>query len=601
MRRASFLLFLMVTVIAGCSSNKEVNIDLKYDQNISLEYDQVIDAYQQLADAYSEASLSVIGYSDIGKPLHLFMMSKDSDFDPASIRKKGRTIVFINNGIHPGEPEGIDASIQFSWDLLAGKNDLKKYLDNTVIAIIPVYNIGGALDRSKYYRMNQNGPIYKGRRRNAKNMDLNRDFAKQETKNAQSFANIFTYLNPDVFLDTHTTNGSDHQYTITLIATLHSKLEGEMGTFFKETMLPALYKGMEENSEYGMIPYVATMGFGDIKNGIISYNDHPYYSTGYAALFNCYSFMTENLVYKYFPDRVRSVVDFITQLVKFTSENNDEIRKTKDKADELVKNKDQFHLAWQLDTDYKEKLFFKGYEYVTDKDNSARGRRSGHYDHNKPWEDTIPYYTIYKPVLSVNKPYAYIIPQAWEEIIDKFNNNGIESFRLSEDINIEVECYYIDNVNSSARATQGHRINNNVEVHTILQNMQYYEGDYIVFVNQHANKYIVEMLEPHAPNSFFAWNYFDPILESHDFYSIWGFESHLYELLDEDTELRALLEEKKEDNPEFAADPIAQLQFLYENTDASEIEKWNRLYPVTRILNKLDLSVNSQSKPNERI
>lgn len=592
MRRIIFLLCFFATIIAACSDNKEVNIELKYDQNISLEYDEVIDAYQQLADAYGDASLSVIGRTDIGKPLHLFMMSKDGDFDPASIRKKGRTIVFINNGIHPGEPEGIDASIQFSWDLLAGKNDLKKYLDNTVIAIIPVYNIGGALDRSKYYRMNQDGPIYKGRRRNAKNMDLNRDFAKQETKNAQAFANIFTYLNPDVFLDTHTTNGSDHQYTITLIETLHSKLEGEMGPFFKETMLPALYKGMDENSEYGMIPYVATMGFGDIKNGIVSYNDHPYYSTGYTALFNCYSFMTENLVYKYFPDRVRSVVDFLTQLVKFTSENNEEVRRTKNDADEIVKNKEQFHLAWKLDTDNKEKLNFKGYEYVRDEISSTRGRRSGHYDHNSPWEDTIPYYTKYDPALSVSKPYAYIIPQAWEEIIDKFNNNGIESFRLSEDVNIEVECYYIDNVNASTRATQGHKINNDVEVHATMQNMQYYIGDYVVIVNQHANKYIVEMLEPHAPNSFFAWNYFDPILESHDFYSVWGFESHLYELLDEDAELKALLEAKKEGNPEFAADPIAQLQFLYENTNVSEIEKWNRLYPVTRLLKEVDLPIN---------
>lgn len=591
MRNILFLFAIATILFSACSTNNDVNIELKYDQNISLEYDEVIDAYTQLAKAYPEASLTEIGFSDIGKPLHLFMMSKDGDFDPASIKRKGRTMVFINNGIHPGEPEGIDASIQFSWDLLSGKNDLEKYLDNTVIAIIPVYNIGGALDRSKYYRMNQDGPVYKGRRRNAKNMDLNRDFAKQETKNARAFANIFTYLNPDVFLDTHTTNGSDHQYTITLIATLHSKLEGEMGSFFKNHMLPGLYKGMEENSEYGMIPYVSTFGFGDIKNGIVSYNDHPYYSTGYTSLFNCFAFMTENLVYKYFPDRVESVVDFITQLVKFTSENTEEIRRIKGEADELVKNKSEFHLAWKLDTEYKEKLYFKGYEYIRPESNTPGMRRRGTYDHNQPWEDTIPYYTKYDPVLSVDKPFAYLVPQAWEEIIDQFNNNGIASYKLAEDISLEVESYYIDKVNTSTRATQGHRINNDVEVHSTIQTIEYYKGDFVVLVNQHANKYIVEMLEPHAPNSYFAWNFFDPILESHDFYSIWGFESHLYELLDEDLELKTLLDKKKSAEPDFAADPVAQLQFLYENTDVSEIEKWKRLYPVTRILKERDLPI----------
>ena len=588
MKRSIFILFVLSLVLASCNTTPEVNINLKYDDNISLQYDEVIDAYQQLADAYPEAQLTEYGKTDIGKPLHLFMMSLDKDFDPSSIRKKGRCIVFINNGIHPGEPEGIDASIQFAWDLLSGKDDLKKYLDNTVIAIIPVYNIGGSLDQSRFYRMNQDGPIYKGRRRNAKNMDLNRDFAKQETKNAQTFASIFTWLNPDVFLDTHTTNGSDHQYTITLIETLHSKLDPEMGKFYKNQMLPDLYKRMEENSEYGMIPYVATMNYGDIRQGIISYNDHPYYSTGYAALFNCYSFMTENLVYEYFPDRVRSVVDFLTQLVGFTSDNAEEMRELKDNADEAVKTMDEFHLAWKIDPEQSEDLLFKGYEYVRS-EVSGPGRRRGVYDHNQPWEEIIPHYTEYNPILSVKRPYAYILPQAWEELVEKFDNNAVEYFRLSEDIEIEVESYYIENSKASTRATQGHKLNQGVEVSSKTQKIQYYKGDYIIHANQHSNKYIVEMLEPHAPNSFFVWNYFDPILESHDFYSIWGFESHLFELLEEDAELKQDLEAKKAADPAFAASPVQQLQYLYEKSDAHEIEKWNRLYPVGRINTKIDL------------
>lgn len=590
MKHSIFIFFVFSLLLTSCNLTPEVDINLKYDENISLEYAEVIDAYQQLADAYPEASLTEYGKTDIGKPLHLFMISKDKDFDPASIRKKGRCIVMINNGIHPGEPEGIDASIQFAWDLLAGKNDLKKYLENTVIAIIPVYNIGGSLDQSKYYRMNQNGPIYKGRRRNAKNMDLNRDFAKQETKNAQTFAQIFTWLNPDVFLDTHTTNGSDHQYTITLIETLHSKLDPAMGKFYKNTMLPDLYKRMEDNSEYGMIPYVATMDYGDIKKGIVSYNDHPFYSTGYAALFNCYSFMTENLVYTYFPDRVRSVVDFLTQLVAFTNDNADEIRKLKDNADEAVKSLDEFELAWEINPEVSEDLLFKGYEYIRS-ENSGERRRRGVYDHTQPWEEIIPHFTEYNAILSVKRPYAYILPQAWEEIVEKFDNNEVEYFKLTEDTEIEVESYYIDKTSPSNRATQGHKLNQNVEVSSKIQSIQYYKGDYIIPVNQHSNRYIVQMLEPHAPNSFFAWNYFDPILESHDFYSIWGFESHLFELLEEDNDLRALLEAKKEADPVFAASPVQQLQFLYENTEASEIEKWNRLYPVGRINSLIDLPI----------
>ncbi|HUS87081.1 MAG TPA: hypothetical protein VMW76_07575 [Bacteroidales bacterium] len=582
MKRIAVTLLLATIISLSCKRVGEVDIDLQYDNNISLEYDQVIAAYETLARHYPEARLVEMGQTDIGKPLHLFMISKERDFDPASIRKKGKCIIMINNGIHPGEPEGIDASIQFSWDILSNKNDLYKYLDNIVLAIIPVYNIGGALDRSEYYRTNQNGPVYKGRRRNARNMDLNRDFAKQETKNARSFAGTFTYLNPDVFVDTHVTNGSDHQYTVTLIPTLYSKLDPAMASFFKEKMLPGLYDRMEKNSEYGMIPYVQTRDRANMRSGIIGYNDNRYYSTGYTSMFNCYSFMTENLVYKYFPDRVRSVVDFLTQLVDFTSENATEIRELKDAADIAVKKQKEFELSWKLDENYSEELLFKGYEYSS-VESPGSNRRSRFYDHDKPWTDTIPYFTKFDAALKVTKPYAYIIPQAWEDIADKLRNNKVEIYRLKEDISIEVETYYIDKSEASPRTTQGHHVNMGVEVHSVTQPMQYYKGDFVVLVNQFSNKYIVEMLEPHAPDSYFVWNFFDSILESHDFYSIWGFESHLMELVEQDEELRQEFERKKTEDPDFASDPLAQLQYLYQKAPYSEIEKWNRLYPVTRL------------------
>lgn len=577
-----------LVILSACKESNEVNINLKYDDNLSLEYHEVIDAYQQLADYYPEARLVEMGKTDIGKPLHLFMISGDSDFNPESIKKKGKCIILINNGIHPGEPEGIDASIQFSWDLLRDRNNLKKYLNKVVIGIIPVYNIGGALDRSQYYRTNQNGPIYNGRRRNARNLDLNRDFAKQETSNARSFAKTFLFLNPDVFLDTHTTNGSDHQYTITLIATLYSKLDTAMGKFFKSKMLPELYSRMEANSEYGMIPYVQMRNyFGDIKNGIMGYNDDPFYSTGYTSLFNCYSFMTENHVYKYFPDRVRSVVDFLTQLTAFTYDNCSEIRQLKVEADMKIKDQDTFHLAWEIDMSYSEDLLFKGYEYVRPEPSEGM-RMRGYYDHDKPWTDTIPYYTKYDPVLTVKKPWAYIIPQAWANVVDKLRYNNVLVYRLVKDTQLEVENYYVEKAEPAGRPTQGHNVNRNVQLRIVNQEMPYLKGDYVIITNQHANKYIIEMLEPHAPSSYFAWNYFDAILESHDFFSFRNFESQLMELLDNDKDLQTALEEMKTKDENFASDPNAQLRFLYERSPMYEIEKYNRLYPVARLLSKPD-------------
>ncbi len=80
-----------------------------------------------------------------------------------------------------------------------------------------MYNVGGYLNRSAYNRANQFGPSETGFRGNARNFDLNRDFLKCDSENDKSFKKLFSTWKPDVFLDTHTTNGSDHQYSITLI------------------------------------------------------------------------------------------------------------------------------------------------------------------------------------------------------------------------------------------------------------------------------------------------------------------------------------------------------------------------------------------------
>ena len=93
----------------------------KYHENKTPTYDEVIKYYKHLAINYDQAFLFEEGKTDIGKPLHLFVISFDKDFSPESIKKKNKRIMFINNGIHPGESCGIDASLQFATDLLLGK------------------------------------------------------------------------------------------------------------------------------------------------------------------------------------------------------------------------------------------------------------------------------------------------------------------------------------------------------------------------------------------------------------------------------------------------------------------------------------------------
>src|SRR5690606_8802037 len=120
-----------------------------------------------------------------------------------------------------------------------------KLPDNVVLAIIPVFNIGGMLNRSENYRVDQNGPAEFGSRGNAQNLDLNRDFIKLDSKNNRSFVQIFHEVQPDIFVDNHVSNGADYQHVMTLLTSQHTKVGGEMGKYLNQNFEPAIYKSME--------------------------------------------------------------------------------------------------------------------------------------------------------------------------------------------------------------------------------------------------------------------------------------------------------------------------------------------------------------------
>lgn len=580
--RSAGVLFVIIWLLSACNPANPPSIELRYERNQSIEYHEVIDAYQKLADYYKKARLVEMGSTDVGKPLHLFMISGDGDFDPVSLKRKERSIILINNGIHAGEPAGIDASLQYAIDMLEGKDGLDQVLENTVIAIIPVFNIGGALNKSLYHRMNQHGPELKGARRNARNLDLNRDFAKMDSRNTRSFASIFHHLDSDIFIDTHTTNGSDHQSVMTLIASMHQKLPPAMGDFLKDEMTPELYSRMNNETPWGMVPYVAMVESGNIRKGIAGFNDHPYFSSGYASLFNSFAFITEALVYKPFPERVKATYDFIRFLAEFTSVNSDEIRRLRQEAQEDNKVKEEYILDWVQDMERYNEILFRGYE--TEKDTSALTNRiTTFYNQERPWTDTIPFYDYFIPSVKVDAPVAYIIPRAWEDITQKMMLSGVEVEYIGQDTVMEVEIISIGDFRLSGQSNQGRQLVSGVQVKTRSGARQFYKGDAIIYLNQAANNYIVHMLEPMSPASFFRWGFFNSTLEDGESWWIWAFEDYAGEVLESDRELKEVFEQKKADEPDFATDPAAQLQYIYDIVAKPEVERGSYLYPVARL------------------
>lgn len=545
-------------------------------------YTEAVSYYEKLAKTYPEAKLLTYGRTDFGKPLHLLVLSHDRVFDPVQIRKQSKRILLINNGIHPGEPEGIDASMMLARDLL--KAD--KLPKDVVICIIPLYNIDGSFNRSGTSRANQNGPIAYGFRGNSKNLDLNRDFIKTDSKNSATFQLIFNTWQPEIFVDTHTSNGADYQYVMTLIPTQKDKLNPILSDYLTKTLVPDLYAGMEKLG-YPMIPYVNSIGETP-ETGITGFIESPRYSTGYATLHNTIGFMPETHMLKSYDLRVDATYKLLQTYIQVVERDAKVIGENKKKADEFVAVQKEFPLAWKLNKNEVNDITFKGFE-AGQKPSAVSGADRLYYDRNKPYTKTIKEWNKYEPSLSVQKPVAYIIPKAWDRVISLLKLNQVKVSELKSDQIIAVDSYYIGDFKTVSRPYEGHYPHSAVAGNTVPQKLQYYAGDYVVYVNQPSNRYIIETLEPQATDSYFNWNFFDSILDMKEHYSAYVFEDTAAELLKNNPDLKSKLEAKKLADPEFAKNDAAQLDFVYKNSDY--YEKTHNRYPVARLVTdvKLDL------------
>lgn len=579
-----FAFLAAVMTISSCRAQKTINpmtqkplTPFEKSDNYTATYTEAIDFYNQLDAANSMVNVSAFGMTDSGFPLTEVVISKSQEFDPAILRAQGKSIIFINNAIHPGEPCGVDASMMLARDLISDQQDL---LERVVVVIIPIYNISGHLNRGSFSRANQQGPRAYGFRGNAQNLDLNRDFIKGDTENSRSFNRLYSKWNPEIFIDNHTSNGADYPYVMTLIPTQKDKMEQPLRDQMVDHMLPALYSKMESKG-YEMTPYVYARSTPD--EGIAGFLDLPRYSSGYANLHNSISFMPETHMLKPFKDRVMSTYHFMVSMLEYVDTNADEIKSARSKAVQQTMTKTDFDLNWTVDMDRVDKLTFKGYT-AKYKPSEVSGIDRLYYDHKAPYTMEIPFYNSYKSTLKIRKPSAYIVPRAYKQIIDRMINNGVEVTTLEHDQVMDVEIYRIKDYKSPEQPYEGHFLHRNVQVGIESSPIQYHKGDYMIETNQALNKYIVETLEPQAPDSWFAWNFFDGILMQKEHFSSYVFEDLAADFLKQNPHIRKELEDKKKNEPDFAKDAYAQLNFVYKRSP--HYEPTYMRYPVGRLIVK---------------
>ena len=548
-------------------------------------YTETIEYCKKLSGSSSMISYQTFGVSPQGRDLPLLILDKSGLKTPEEIRGKGRVITMVQACIHPGEAEGKDAMLALFRDMAIDKR-YDELLDGVSIIFIPIFNVDGHERFTPYNRINQNGPKKGGWRTTSNNLDLNRDFMKTDAPEMLAWLKLYNYWNPDFFIDCHTTDGSDYQYSLTYA--IQGFPNTVLSDWIQEKYVPEIEKKMEETGK-PIFPYVVFRRWHDPRSGLYGGKAPPRFSHGYLAARNRPGLLIETHMLKDYKTRVLVTYDMVYHTLMFLSKSKDELMEKISKAEEFYTSGKYKEAECVLQYSISDKdsmmVQFQGIDYTVEKSNLTGGdwfRYNGEKNNF-----TLPFYNKHVPKVTVKFPEAYIIPVEWKTVIDRILLHGIEHYRIPGAATIEFEAYRFSNTKWKASPYEGRLSITDIEMETIRRKKTFEEGSVLIPMNQ-PNAYLIAlMLEPGSEDSFLRWGFFNSIFEQKEYVETYVMEKMAREMIKKDPSLKEQFETWKSGNPEISKNQYAQLMWFYRRTPYFDTEV--NFYPVGRITEKQTL------------
>jgi hypothetical protein len=547
-------------------------------------YDETMAFCKKLADYSPTVSFTDFGVSPQGRKLPLLIIDKDSEFDPQSARRRGKVVLLVLAGIHAGEIEGKDAGLSLARDIVVhGK--YQQALDNVVILFIPIFNVDGHERFGAYNRINQNGPAEMGWRTTAQNLNLNRDFVKAGSPEMRCWLGLFNRWLPDFLADVHTTDGADFQYVITYSLETNVNVAKPLADWCNDAFLPEINKRMTK-SGFPMAPYVAPRVDHDVTSGLRSWTATPRFSNGYGAAQNRPFMLVETHMLKSYRQRVESTYELLRHILEYLSSQARSFIRTIAASDSLTAATiigSYYPINFRPSRD-SVMLDFLGVDFrfehssISDTTTVVWGNKKVTYQ--------VPYFNRNAVTDSVLVPYAYLIPQEWQEQISILKLHGVGVDYLARDTELTVAGYRFSEPRWSRESFEG-RHSLKTELTPITERRLYPAGTAVVIMNQRTNRLIMHLLEPRSSDSFVSWGFFDAVLEQKEYAEDYVLEQVASTMLAANPELKAEFEQKLASDSSFAQNPEKRLQFFYERSPHWD-EQLN-VYPIVKLVEKTEL------------
>lgn len=572
-----FLLFLVINL--NLFSQQFTLPYEKQNFNTTLDYVSMMRLCHQVDVLYKEVSFSSFGFSAQGDSLPILVVGREGALNANACKEKGKIVLLVEAGIHPGEPEGVEAGFILLRDLMENK-ELNKILDKITFLFIPSFNVDGLKRFGAYNRINQNGPAEMGWRATAQNLNLNRDFLKADAPEMKAWLKMYYTWNPDFMIDCHTTDGADYQYVLTYGFDTPDYLNSNLRTWLNASFLGYIKSGMTEKN-MKIFPYIAFRQWHDPRSGLFSYPSSPMLSHGYTLLTDRPSLLLETHMLKPYRQRVDATYQMILLTARILSKDAEKFKKyiaASDAERENLKGGDTLTLSYKTDMD-SIMIDFEGFEYDIIKSDLTGGDWFK-YHPGKPETMHLPFFCKIVPDKKITLPYAYVIGREWIDVLERLACHNVIWHRLSQAVNIKVEMTRLSEVTFAAHPYEGH-IRPSYKIEKSDTSLMFNDQYYIIPIQQSAVRILVNLLEAESEMSFLNWGFFNAIFEQKEYGESYVLEPLARKMLETDAKLKSEYEKLKATDSAFANDSYTQLNWFYVHSLWKD-DKMN-LYPVYRI------------------
>jgi hypothetical protein len=538
-------------------------------------YDETVAWLRKLVAAAPTLRLLSIGRSPEGRDIWMVVASREGAQTPEALAANGRPTLLAYAGIHAGEIDGKDAGLMLLRDLTAG-GTRRALLDHANWLFVPILNVDGHERFSPFTRINQRGPAEAGWRTTARNLNLNRDFAKLDAPETRALVEVINRWSPDLHVDLHVTDGSDHQYDVTFGHNARSGWSPASEAWLEQVYTPAVTRDLTAMGHVpGPLWVAGPVDPADLQKGFAAWIMAARLSTGYGDVRHLPSLLLENHSLKPYPRRVLGAYVFLEATLRVLGEQGAALR--------AAVAQDRQRRVAELPLDFgppsadapRPRASYLGIEARVEDSPVSGGKRLTYT--GRPLRLDVPLIP-YRATLSATRPAAYWVPAAWPDVIERLAAHGIRMERLAEPREVVVELSRITQATVGPEPFEG-RMPVAATFASERRTERYAAGSVRVPTDQPLGDLAMVLLEPASPDSFFRWGFFLEILQATEYAEPYIMEPTAERLLGADPALRAeFARAVREDAALRGADE--RLQWLYRRSAYAD-ERW-RLYPVGR-------------------